>query len=165
MGSVAHVVGPEAIAEASMTELLAWRNAIDAELGSRGYVRTATSTPGELMERVVADAYSGALTPPGSKGADVILPDGRRVQVKVRSLPRGELRHWAFPSLDFDFAVVIKIDRSTLAIEWAREFPHAEAVHLARPHAHDGMRIRMGQARDAGVDVTNKLSAAYSGLR
>lgn len=165
MGTVGEMFGHTELAEASIAQLLACRTALEGELQSRGYVRTASSTAGELMERVVAEAYSGDLTPPGAKGADVILADGRRLQVKVRSLPQGDLRHWDFPSVEFDIAVVIKMDRSTWAIEWARELTRAEALVLARPHAQDGMRIRMGPARQAGADVTGKLNAAYWGLR
>lgn len=95
----------------------------------------------------------------------MILPDGRRLQVKVRSLPHHDLRHWALPSVEFDIAVVMNMDRSTWAIEWARELTRAEALVLARPNAEDGMRIRMDPAHEAGVDVTSKLNVAYWGLR
>lgn len=149
---------------ASIAELVSWRNQIDAELKARGHVRTASSMVGEIMERVVADAYMGELAQPGARSADVVLPDGRRIQVKTRSLPPGDLRHWAFGDLDFDLAVVIKLDRDTADIDWARELSQDEVGVLARPHGQDGLRLRMAAARSAGRDVTYRLREAYSAL-
>lgn len=148
-----------------LKELLALRNAIDAEIQGRGHARTASSLAGELMERVVADAYGGQLERAGEKSSDVLLPDGRRVQVKMRSLPPDDYRHWPFSDLDFHLAVVISIDRATSAINWARELSTAEAATIAKPHAKDGWRIRMKPAMSAGRDVTAQVRAAYERLR
>ncbi len=73
----------------SLEELLSLRRAIDAEFKARGHSRTASSLAGELIERVVSVAYSGQLVPVGAKSVDVVANDGRRLQVKVRSLPNG----------------------------------------------------------------------------
>lgn len=116
------------------------------------------------MEHVVADAYGGALAKPGTKSIDVVLGDGRGIQVKARSLPPGDLRHWSFSDFDFDLAVVVNIDRSTGQIVWAREMTADEVTELALPHAKGGYRLRMSRAPDRGRDVTAALSLAYAAL-
>jgi len=156
---------PSGLDRASLVELLTWRNQIDAELKARGHVRTASSVAGELMERAVADAYAGELLKQGAKSSDVKLPDGRRIQVKTRSLPPGDQRHWAFKDLDFDMAVVIRLDRETFGVDWARELTREEVAALARPHETDRLRLRMASARSAGKDVTDMVRAAYAALQ
>jgi hypothetical protein len=149
----------------SLSELLALRSAIDSEIRARGYTRTATSLEGELMERLVADAYGGALAPPTSKSVDVILPDERTIQVKVRSLPRGDTRFWQFKDFDFDLCIVVSVDRDTSEILFARELTSAELEANAVIHAGGGYRLRMGRARMLGLDVTDRLQAAHASLR
>lgn len=148
-----------------LNNLLTLRLAIDAEISARGYSRTNSSLAGELMERAVATSYDGTLTAVGTKSVDVVAGDGRRLQVKVRFLPAGDLRHWAFRDLDFDAAIVVSMDRETFAINWARELSHIEVVALARPHNSDGWRVRMAPAQHVGVDVTDRLRLTYSQLR
>jgi hypothetical protein len=150
--------------EMSLEELLALRSAIDVEIGARGHSRTASSLAGELLERTVSIAYRGQLVQVGAKSVDVVAGDGRRLQVKVRSLPKGDLRHWAFRDFDFDAAVVVAVDRATSTIDWARELSTAEVRALARPHATDRWRLRMAPARPAGVDVADKLRQAFQEL-
>jgi hypothetical protein len=100
----------------------------------------------------------------GAKSVDVVAEDDRRLQVKVRSLPKGDLRHWAFRDFEFDAAVVVAVDRATSTIDWARELSTDEVRALARPHATDGWRLRMAPARHAGLDVTDKLRRAFEEL-
>jgi hypothetical protein len=149
----------------SLAQLLALRNAINAEIKGRGHTRTATSLEGELMERVVADAYGGTLAPPTRKSVDVLLPDGRSIQVKTRSLPRGDMRFWQFDDLEFDFAVVISMDRETAEIVFAREVSREELHEHAAMVASGAVRLRMGKARTVGADVTTALQEAYRTLR
>ncbi|MDL5351055.1 hypothetical protein [Microbacterium sp. zg-YB36] len=150
--------------DASLTDLLALRAAIDQEIAERGHSRTASSLPGELMERAVADAYSATLAPVGVKSFDVITGDGRRIQVKTRSLPKGDMRHWAFSDFEFEVAVVIAFDRAESRVDWARELSADQVRVLARPHASDGWRLRMAPARTAGRDVTDLVSRALTEL-
>jgi hypothetical protein len=131
------------LSEMSMEELLALRRAIDAEIEARGHSRTASSLAGELLERTVSIAYGGQLVQVGAKSVDVVAGDGRRLQVKVRSLPKKDLRHWAFRDFNFDAAVVVAANRATSAIDWARELSTEEVRALVRPHATDGWRLRM----------------------
>jgi len=116
------------------------------------------------MERVVADAYEGELTPPTRRSVDVVAGDGRAIQVKVRSLPRGSTRFWQFEDLDFDVAVVIAMDRDTAEIDWARELSAAQVAEVSTTHASGKLRLPMGRARSAGHDVTARLREAYAGL-
>ena len=148
-----------------LAELMAWRTAINAEIHARGHARTATSLEGELMERAVADAYGGSLAPPTTKSVDVHLPDGTGIQVKTRSLPRGDTRFWQFDDFEFDLAVVVSMDRDSADILFARELTRAEMEQHAVVHAGGGYRLRMGKARGLGIDVTERLTAAYRGLR
>lgn len=147
-----------------MKEMLVLRRAIDAEIEARGHSRTASSLAGELIERTVSVAYNGQLLGVGAKSVDVVAGDGRRLQVKTRSLPKGDLRHWAFKGFDFDAAVVVAVDRATSAIDWARELTSDEVRAIARPHASDGWRLRMAPARNAGIDVTDRLVRAFQQL-
>lgn len=148
-----------------LPELLALRTAIDTEISARGHSRTATALMGEIAERIVADAYRGELVRAGERSVDVVAADSRRIQVKARSLPRGDMRHFAFHDLEFDTAVVICFDRATSELLWARELSQLEATLLAKPHKTDVWRIRMAAARDAGTDVTERLLDAYARLR
>lgn len=148
----------------SLNELLALRNAIDEEIAARGHTRTSSSLAGELIERTVSVAYNGKLADVGNKSVDVIAPDGRGIQVKTRSLPKGDLRHWAFRDFNFDATVVVAVDRATSTIDWARELTRAEAEGIAKPHSKDGWRIRMASAQKAGKDVSEKLQRAFRDL-
>ncbi|GAB3707426.1 DUF6998 domain-containing protein [Mariniluteicoccus flavus] len=148
----------------SLADLVSVRRTIDAELARRGYVRTAGSLEGELMERVVADAYGGELAAPGTKSVDVLLADGRGIQVKTRSLPQGDLRFWAFSDLEFDLAVVINMSRENGEIAWARELTADEVSAIAHARTGGDYRLRMGVARDRGLDVTARLSRSFHRL-
>lgn len=146
-----------------LSDLLALRSGIDQESAGRGHVRTSSSLSGELIEQTVSVAYTGRLAPVGTKSVDVIAGDGRGIQVKMRSLPKGDLRHWAFKDFEFDAAVVVAVDRATGLIDWARELSRSEAEAIAKPHSQ-GWRIRMAAAQTAGLDVTGKLRTAFTEL-
>ncbi|WP_139007020.1 hypothetical protein [Arthrobacter crystallopoietes] len=152
------------LSEMSLAELLALRIAIDVEIQARGHSRTASSLAGELLELTVAVAYRGQLVQVGAKSVDVLAGDGRRIQVKVRSLPKDDLRHWSFRDFEFDAAVVVAVDRATSAIDWARELSNDEVRARTRPHSTDGWRLRMAPTRNAGIDVTDKLRRAFQEL-
>jgi hypothetical protein len=152
------------LSEMSLKELLALRRAIGAEIKARGHSRTASSLEGELLERTVAAAYGGHLVEVGTKSVDAVAADGRRLQVKVRSLEKGVLRHWAFSDFDFDAAVVVAMDRETSAINWARELSSHEVRAIAVPHDEDVWRLRMAPTRNAGIGVTEDLRRAFRDL-
>ncbi|MFK4804312.1 DUF6998 domain-containing protein [Microbacterium sp. ZW CA_36] len=81
----------------SLPELLAIYADIQAEFQRRGVSRTAGSIQGEVGEKLALMIYGGALPPPGTKAYDLIDPAGRRIQVKTRTLPRGDDRMFQFP--------------------------------------------------------------------
>jgi hypothetical protein len=159
------VISVPEVSTLSLGELLALRAAISTEMKARACTRTSTSAEGELMERIVADAYEGVLAPPTSKSVDVVLPDDRAVQVKVRSLPRGDSRFWQFEDFEFDLAVVVSMERDTAEILFARELTRAELEANAVIHTRGGYRLRMRKGRSLGIDATDRLKEAYAALR
>jgi hypothetical protein len=154
------------VSQLTARELLAAHVSIATELRERGYTRTDTSLTGELMEHVVALAYDGELARPGTKSLDVVGGRGQRIQVKTRTLLPTEWRFFQFKdsATGFDLAVVVSLDRADYTILWARELTAAEVQELAAPHT-SGPRLRMRAASTAGVDVTERLRAAYDQLR
>lgn len=150
------------VSQLTARELLAAHVSIATELRERGYTRTDTSLTGELMEHVVARAYDGE----GTKSLDIVGARGQRIQVKTRTLLPTEWRFFQFKdsATGFDVAVVVSLDRADFTILWARELSAAEVQALASPHT-SGPRLRMRAASTAGVDVTERLRAAYEQLR
>ena len=66
-------------------ELVALYPQVAAELKRRKIIRTMNLV-GEFAERLAADALGGRLATAAQNGWDVELPDGRRVQVKARTV-------------------------------------------------------------------------------
>jgi hypothetical protein len=97
------------------------------------------------------------------KAYDLIDAQGRLVQVKTRTLPKGAHRIFQFHNLDFDVAVCIRFDRNSNDLEWAREYDVKELRSLVSPHAQ-GPRLPTGLAR-SGRDITDTFRAAYDALR
>lgn len=159
-----HVIGLRELTTVDLRDLLLRRNAITAEIRRRGHTRAATSIEGELMERAVANAYGGQLTPMNNKSVDVILSDSRTIQVKTRSLAGGDLRFWSFRDFDFDIAVVISMDRDSAEIIFAREIGPSEMQEHAAETKTGTYRLRMNKACGLGVDVSEKLREAYAAL-
>lgn len=108
--------------------------------------------------------YGDTLPPPGTKDYDLIDAQGRLIQVKTRTLPKGDQRIFQFHSLDFDIAVCVRFDRDSNELEWAREFDHSELRALVSPHTQ-GPRLPMGRAHANGRDITSTFRAAYDALR
>lgn len=134
------------------------------ELGRRGISRTSGSIQGEVGEGLALAVYGGALPPPGTKAYDLTAADGRLIQVKTRTLPKGDDRMFQFHSLEFDLALCIRFDRDSHHLDWAREYEVEELRTLVSPHAQ-GPRLPMGRAKANGRDVTSTFRAAYDVLR
>ncbi|WP_404433902.1 hypothetical protein LG299_05190 [Microbacterium lacus] len=134
------------------------------ELGRRGIPRTSGSIQGEVGEGLALAVYGGTLPPPGTKAYDLTAADGRLIQVKTRTLPKGDDRMFQFHSLEFDLALCIRFDRDSHHLDWAREYDVEELRTLVSPHAQ-GPRLPMGRAKTNGRDVTSTLRAAYDVLR
>ncbi|WP_136709608.1 hypothetical protein [Agromyces sp. H66] len=148
---------------AQRAELLAQVKALTSELRRRGIARTDNFI-GEIGERLALDVYGGELESPSAKDIDLIDGRSRRIQVKVRELPAGDLRRYTFASLDFDVAICIRFDRATYAIDWAREISAAEIAELSQAYRAE-LRLSGSRARSAGVDVTESFRNAWSKLQ
>lgn len=148
----------------STQQLLDLLSALGSELEARGHTRTGTSKLGELMEGVAATVYGGTLAKPGTKGWDVLHPDGRRIQVKTRNLKPGIKRAFPFSaSLDFELAVLVLTDITSHTIQWAREVSLDELRPLLSPYG-DSYRLTMPRAMKAGRDITADMTDAFSAL-
>jgi hypothetical protein len=134
------------------------------ELGRRGISRTSGSIQGEVGEGLALAVYGGTLPPPGTKAYDLTAADGRLIQVKTRTLPKGDDRVFQFHSLEFDLALCVRFDRDSHHLDWAREYDAEELSRLVTPHVQ-GPRLPMGRAKANGRDVTSTFRAAYDVLR
>lgn len=144
----------------SLPELLTLYADIQAEFQRRGVSRTAGSVQGEVGEKLALIVYGGTLPPPGTKSYDLSDAAGRRIQVKTRTLPRGDDRMFQFHTLDFDVAVCVRFERETGRLDWAREYDIGELRTLVSPHAA-GPRLPMGRAKAHGKAVTVTFRSAY----
>ena len=148
----------------ALSELFYLHARIQREFGRRGVARTSGAIQGEVGEGLALAVYGGTLPPPGTKAYDLTDEQGRLVQVKTRTLPKGNDRMFQFHSLDFDIALCIRFDRDSNGLDWAREYDAEELGSLVSPHAQ-GPRLPMGRARANGRDVTVIFRAAYDALR
>lgn len=147
----------------TLSDLLRLDAELHGELMRRGISRTASDLGGELGEYLAQRVYGGELSPPGTAAFDLTDAQGRRVQVKSRTLPPGHQRHFAFDSLDFDLAVCLRFDRDTNRLEWAREFGPSELYALLTAHK-DGPRLPTGRASKNGADVTAAFRFVLAGM-
>lgn len=152
----------------TLSELLQLQSRIGQEIIRRGVSRTSGSIEGEVGEALALAVYGGVLPLPGTKGYDLIDELGRKIQVKTRTLPRGEDRIFQFgpelvDSTVFDLALCIRFDRETKALDWAREYLRDELLGLLSPHK-EGPRLPTGRALQHGTDVTVKFGLAYEAI-
>lgn len=103
---------PVMASKASVGDLLSGYARILAELRRRGVVRSVNAPAGDYAEWLCARALDARLVDNFSvKSHDLILADGRRVQVKARVTsepPRaGQLQTSPFRSWDFDVAAFV----------------------------------------------------------
>lgn len=151
----------DALQQVTVPQLLGQYAAILAELRRRGVVRTGNAPLGDYAEGLVAGAYGGELQPNSNKSFDVLTPDGRRVQVKARTVgdaDRDASKISMFRSFDFDAAVVVAFDMSSYEVVWAREIPADELQSRASYSAHtNAHRLPLRTMRGLGTDVTDRL--------
>jgi hypothetical protein len=138
------------------------------ELLRRRVVRTRNAPAGDLAEWLVARAYGGELAPASEKSWDVRSADGRRLQVKCRTVsevvPRGQRGLSPFRSFDFDAAVIVLLDESSFDVVQAVELP-VDAVQASARHVAwvNGYRVHANAAlmtAPAASDVTALLRRA-----
>lgn len=147
----------------TLAELPELQARLGREIARRGALRSSGSIQGEIGEDLALAIYGGVLAPPGTKGYDLTDVHGRRIQVKTRTLPRGDDRIFQFSSIDVDLAVCIRFDRETNALDWAREYTREELREIVSPHAQ-GPQLPMGRARRNGTDVTVTFQSAYEAI-
>lgn len=148
----------------SLSALFDLHARVQGEFGRRGVSRTSGSIQGEVGEGLALAVYGGTLPPPGTKAYDLTDAQGRLIQVKTRTLPKGDNRIFQFHSLDFDLALCVRFDRETNDLDWAREYDVEELRSLVSPHTQ-GPRLPMARAKANGRDVTATFRAAYDDLR
>ncbi|MFT3971630.1 MAG: hypothetical protein QM695_15485 [Micropruina sp.] len=158
--------GPD-LTNLSIPELLSLEAGIVTELTRRGLVRTRNKPLGDIAEQVVLQARGGALEPNSTKSHDITTPTGRRIQVKAMGTrAAGSSGKFSpFRSFDFDTAVFLVFEHGAFELVLAREVPASEVDLLARYSEHtNGKQPTLRQIRNAGVDVTDEMRAAYAAL-
>jgi len=150
----------------SVPDLLGRYGAILQELQDRGVVRTRNAPLGDYAEYLAAQVYGGELAANSVKSYDLLAADGRRVQVKARTVgpdTRAGAVFSVFRSFDFDIAVLITFDSATYALRRAREVPAADIEPAGRHSDHvNGRLIRITAGLRLGVDVTSRFRAVSS---
>jgi hypothetical protein len=163
---------PAAVASTPTRTLLRLYAVTLTELLRRGVIRTRNAPAGDLAEELVARAYGGRLAPPSEKSWDVVAADGRRLQVKCRTVrgtgQSGQLGLSPFRSFDFEAAVVVLLDESTYDVVRAVELPAAAVREAARPVPWvNGHRVSASSSllgRADATDVTQQLQEALDRL-
>ena len=152
----------------TVRQLLAVYVAILDELIHRGFIRTRNPPLGDLAEHIVLKAYGGTLADNSAKSYDVLDANDRRIQVKARAIEVSDRRTQVFSAIrswDFESVVFLNMDSATYEIVWARELTRDEAFSLGRRRElTNSSAISVNAAVRMGVDVTEKLRAAYAGL-
>ncbi|MFD4421403.1 hypothetical protein ACFWN7_07855 [Agromyces sp. NPDC058484] len=143
---------------ASVPDLLGQYAEILAELRARGIVRTSNAPLGDYAEYLTQQVYGGELAANSVRSYDLIDAEGRRVQVKARTLapttsPSSVFS--VFRSFDFDVAVLLVFSQKTYELHWAVEMEPATIEQAARWSSHvNGRLLRVALARRHGIDVT-----------
>jgi hypothetical protein len=150
----------------SIAELLDRYAAILQELRDRGVVRTRNAPLGDYAEYLAVQVYGGTLATNSVKSHDLLAADGRRVQVKARTVApdiRASAVFSVFRSFDFDIAVLTTFDSATYALRQAREVPAADLESAGRHSAHvNGRLIKITAGLHLGVDVAPRFRAVAS---
>jgi hypothetical protein len=133
--------------------------AIMRELRRREAIRSENNPTGDLAEALVAEHFEVELEPSSTKGFDLCLPDGTRVQVKgrrrtLRSKPShyGQMRN--LDQDPFDDLVVVLFDEE-FEVESCHRMPIAAVIRLARYSSHTNAwrlpLIKGARAEEHGV--------------
>lgn len=149
----------------SVRELLASYVAILDELKRRGLVRTRNSPLGDLAETLAVRAYGGTLAPNSEKNYDLISSDGRKIQVKARTVQADDKRTQNFSAVrswKFDAALFLLFDAETYNLVWARELGSEETRLIGRRVEHtNSSSVLVRDVAHAGADVTDLVRATY----
>ncbi len=150
-------------------ELLSIYAEILAELRERGVVRSANAPAGDYAEWLCSRALGASLVDNFSvKSHDLVLADGRRVQVKTRLTSEppkaGQLQTSPFRSWDFDLAALVLLRDYDYAVRRAVLLP-VEVVRAQssyRSHVNGSVVIMKGALLDHedAEDITDQLRTA-----
>ena len=152
-----------------MGELLSSYAQILAELRERGVVRSANSPAGDYAEWLCARALNATLVDNFSvKSHDLVLADGRRVQVKARVTSEppkaGQLQTSPFRSWDFDLAAFVLLRDYDYTVRRAVLLPVevVRAQSTYRSHVNGSVVMMRGALLDHedAEDITDGLRAA-----
>ena len=149
-------------------ELLAGYAATLGELKARGVIRTSNAPAGDYGEWLVARAFGVPLEANSAKSYDLVLDDGRRVQVKTRLVPgelvSGEAQSAVFRSWGFDLAGLVLLRERDYQVERAVLLPRDVVQQRARRSDHaNGAALQMTSellGHPAAEDVTERLRRA-----
>jgi len=150
-------------------ELLSSYAKILAELRERGVVRSANAPAGDYAEWLCSRALGATLVDNFSvKSHDLVLADGRRVQVKARVTSEppkaGQLQTSPFRSWDFDLAAFVLFRDYDYAVLRGVLLP-VEVVRdrsSFRSHVNGSVVMIRGALLDHedAEDITDRLRAA-----
>lgn len=155
------------LTQLNIRDLLVLEAAIVGELRSRELVRTSNKPIGDIAEQVVLQARGGFLEANSTKSHDVTDRDGRRVQVKARSIRPGRKigRFSPFRSFGFDSAVFLVFDAESFDLVDAREAGPDEIVSITKLSPHtNGRQPNLNQVSRIGKSVFPEMKAAYEAL-
>jgi hypothetical protein len=154
---------PRPFVEQSTTELLSQYAQILAELRVRGVVQTGNAPLGDYAEHMALSVYGGTLAQNSAKSYDLAAPDGRRIQVKARTVGASTAAGAVFSvfrSFDFDVATLIVLDSRTYGLKWAREMVPDAVKEASRWSAHvRGYLLPIRAAEKLGANVTEPFAA------
>lgn len=134
-----------------------------AELNRRQIVRTRNAPLGDFVEYLSLQVYGGKLEPNSVKSHDLVDADGRKLQIKARSVQAANAttQFSAFRSWAFEVAVFVVVD-DLYRLAWAREVPMQQVKDRARFVRHDNKYIvTTSQMRSLGTDVTAKFREPF----
>jgi hypothetical protein len=159
----------ETDAVATVGELLSGYARILAELRRRGVIRSANAPAGDYAEWLCARALNATLVDNFSvKSHDLVMPDGRLMQVKARvssDHPKaGQLQTSPFRSWDFDLAAFVLLRDYDYEVRRGVMVP-MEVVRsqaIFRSHINGSVVIMRGALLDHedADDITDRLRAA-----
>ncbi len=146
-----------------MKELIfAWKEYVSACNNLRNYLGTSNFV-GELAEKLVSSFYKGKQLGASTKSYDIILSDGKKIQVKARQLEStpttqlGIIRSWEFDSL-----VVVLFNRNG-SIYKAIEIDSNTAKKFAKENSYQhGFVITTTNEflnNDKVKDITDELNS------
>lgn len=155
------------LTQLNIRDLLKLEAAIVGELRLRELVRTSNKPLGDIAEQVVLQARGGVLEANSTKSHDITDRDGRKIQVKARSIRPGRKigRFSPFRSFGFDSAVFLIFDAESFDLVDAREAGPDEIVSITKLSAHtNGRQPNLNQVSRIEKSVFSEMKAAYEAL-